>query len=124
MKSREVIERFVEQYYNPKLKDAKSGNYATAGGGLYLFGNKIAWHTESGICADYRGPYAGSVTTNKALHMLRSAYGTALTERRQAMLFVQFIIRSVRRPGGFSWEQELPEVDDDKVTTIVTGDSK
>ena len=118
MKSREVIERFVEQYYNPKLKDVKSGNYATAGGGLYLFGNKIAWHTESGICADYRGPYAGNRTTNKALHTLRSACGMALTERRQAMLFVQTFVKEVR--GKKIWEQELPEVDDDKVTTVVT----
>jgi hypothetical protein len=70
MKSREVIQRFVDKYYNPSLRDMKTGNYAASGSGLYLFGNKIAWHTESGICADYRGPYASSVTTKRAMKQL------------------------------------------------------
>jgi hypothetical protein len=127
MKYEEVIQRFVDQYYNPTLRDLKTGNYATGGGGLYLFGNKIAWHTQNGICADYRGPYANSRTTNKAMSTLRHIYGSALTERRQGMLFVQVKVvgqlTGGRRRQSFDWEQELPEIDDDKVTTLVTGDS-
>ena len=122
MKYKDVIQRFVDQYYNPKLRDLKTGNYATADGGLYLFGNKIAWHTQDGICADYRGPYANSVTTHKAMAALRQYYGMSMTERRQGMLFVQTFIKEIRGIKT-DWEQELPEVDDDKVTTLVTGDS-
>lgn len=122
MKSRDVIQRFVDKYYNPSLKDRKAGKYEASGDGLYLFGNKIAWHTANGICADYRGPYAWSVTTKKAMSRLRGIYGECLTERRQAMLFVQTFVKEVRGVKS-DWEQELPEVDDDKVATVVTGDN-
>lgn len=117
MTYKDVIRRFVNQYWNPDLKDLRAGNYVCMGGCLYLFGNKIAFHTPNGIDSNYRGPYSGSRTTNKALRALRNIYNSASRERRQSMLFVNTRVW-MRKSVASEWEEELPELDDDKIGDI------
>jgi hypothetical protein len=86
MKYTEVIDRFVERYYNPNLKEVKSGNYSIQGDSLYLFGNRIAFYESDHINTDYRGPYSGSRTTKKALNYLKWLADIRYHEKTQAML--------------------------------------
>ena len=59
---KEVINSFLSH------RARSSGNYISTCNILYLFGNKIAQHTEDGIVVSYCG--WNTPTTNKAIHQL------------------------------------------------------
>lgn len=84
---KDVIHRFIAQRYQKEAKDLKAGNYATAGGGLFLFGNMIAQHKDDETNCDYRGPYSESRTTKKALSYLRLQLSLARGFKEQRDLF-------------------------------------
>ena len=59
---KEVINSFLSHSVK------SSGNYISSGNILYLFGNKIAQHTDNGIEVSYCGWQ--TPTTNKAIHQI------------------------------------------------------
>ena len=110
----QVIERFVERFYNATRRPIKSGNYEIHDDKLLLFGNRIAWYESDKINYDYRGPYSGSKTTRRALNKLKWEVDKAATMCRQAMLFQYYDIA-----GYVEWRELIP---DDQITEAVCGD--